>query len=161
MTFDADTLNRLFRYCMALCGERENARDILHDALEKYLRKADKNIQRPEAYIRKIARNSFIDQLRKNKIVIIESLTDPDVLASSEKTLETTIVDKLTLEEAWKKLTYLERETVYLWAIDGMSASEIALQIGQSRNTILSRLHRLRQRVQGKNRAINTEGVKQ
>lgn len=154
MTFDADTLNRLFRYCMALCAERENARDLLHDALEKYLRNTPKEVQNVEAYIRQIARNTFIDQLRQRNIIITENPIDPDVLASSEKALETMIIDKLTLEETWKKLTHLERETIFLWAVDGMSASEIALQIGQSRNTVLSRLHRLRRRVQDSNDAI-------
>lgn len=154
MTFDADTLNRLFRYCMALCGERENARDLLHDALEKYLRNMPKEVQNAEAYIRQIARNTFIDQLRQRNIIVTESPIDPDVLASSEKTLETMMIDKLTLEETWRKLTHLERETIFLWAVDGMSASEIALQIGQSRNTVLSRLHRLRLRIQGSNGAI-------
>ncbi|MFW5432174.1 MAG: RNA polymerase sigma factor [Methylophilaceae bacterium] len=148
MTFDSDILNRLFRYCMALCGERENARDLLHDALEKYLRNNPKDLQKPEAYIRRIVRNTFIDQLRQRNIDIVETPIDTDLLASSEKSLEAMTVDKFTLEEIWKKLTPLEREVIYLWSVDGMSASEIALQIGQSRNTVLSRLHRLRQRIQ-------------
>ena len=158
MTFDTAMLNRLFRYCMALCSERENARDLLHDALEKYLRNTPKEVQNVEAYIRQIARNTFIDQLRQRSILLTENPIDPDVLASSEKTLETMIIDKLTLEEAWKKLTHLERETIFLWAVDGMSASEIALQIGQSRNTVLSRLHRLRQRVQDDDNTVKTGG---
>ncbi len=147
MIFDADTLNRLFRYCTALCGERENARDLLHDAIEKYLRNNTKSIQNVEAYIRQIARNAFIDQLRKNHIEVVEEPIDFDVISTSEKTLETMIVDKLTLEQTWKMLSPLERETIFLWAVDGMSASEIALHIGQSRNTVLSRLYRLRLRL--------------
>lgn len=158
MIFDADTLNRLFRYCIALCGERENARDLLHDALEKYLQNTNKDIQKPEAYIRRIARNNYIDRLKKLNIEIAESLVDFDLLASTEKTVEAITVDKITLERVWRKLTPLERETIYLWAVDGMSASEIALQIGQPRNTILSRIHRLRERIRNDDLALQ-EGV--
>lgn len=160
MTFDSDTLNRLFRYCLSLSGERESARDLLHDAIEKYLRNTQQAIQSPEAYIRQIARNTFIDQLRKNNIDITDAPLEPELIASAEKSLEAMTIDKLTLEAIWKKLTHLEREVIYLWAVDGMSASEIALQIGQSRNTVLSRLHRLRRRIQG-NEVAKQEGAKQ
>lgn len=149
MNFDRATLNALFRYCLALCGERESARDLLHDALEKYLRDAPRDIQEPVAYIRRIARNGFFDQCRRRRIVGFETLDEPDAYASTERDLEAVMVDRLTLEKVWLELTPPEREVVYLWAVDGLSASEIALQIGVPRNTVLSRLYRLRLRMQG------------
>lgn len=149
MNFDRTTLNALFRYCLALCGERESARDLLHDALERYLRNAPNNVQEPEAYIRRIAHNGFIDQMRHRSAAKVEPLDDPDALASTERALEAMMVDKMTLETVWRQLTPPEREVVYLWAVDGLSAAEIALQLGVPRNTVLSRLYRLRLRMQG------------
>lgn len=148
MIFDRTSLNLLFRYCLALCGERENARDLLHDAVEKYLRNPPSDAQKPEAYIRRIAKNHYIDVVRRNQVFQVEAIEDMDILASTERALENMAVDRLTLEKVWQNLTPLEREVVYLWAVDEMSASEIALHIGQPRNTVLSRLHRLRLRMQ-------------
>lgn len=147
MKFDRATLNGLFRYCLALCGDRENARDLLHDALEKYLRNTPGDVQEPEAYIRRIARNGFIDQVRRRGVAMTETLEDPDALAGTERALEAMMVDRLTLETVWRQLTPPEREVVFLWAVDGLSASEIALHLGLTRNTVLSRLHRLRLRM--------------
>ncbi|MDZ4099622.1 MAG: sigma-70 family RNA polymerase sigma factor [Methylophilaceae bacterium] len=147
MKFDRAMLNSLFRYCLALCGERENACDLLHDALEKYLRDAPQDVQEPVAYIRRIARNGFFDQCRRQRIISFETLGEPDAYASTERDLEAAIVDRLTLEKVWLELTSPEREVVYLWAVDGLSASEIALQLGLPRATVLSRLRRLRLRM--------------
>lgn len=146
--FDRKNLNLLFRYCLALCGERENARDLLHDSIEKYLRNPPDVAQKPEAYIKRIARNHFIDRIRREQVVQTEVIEDTDVLASTERALEDMMVDQLTLEKVWQHLTPLEREVIYYWAVEEMSASEIALHTGQSRNTVLSRLHRLRLRMQ-------------
>jgi len=148
MTFDRTTLNGLFRYCLALCGERENAHDLLHDALEKYLRDAPRDVQEPVSYIRRIARNGFFDQYRRQRIIGFETLENPDAHASTERDLEAMMVDRLTLEKAWLELTPPEREVVYLWALDGLSASEIALQLNLPRGTVLSRLRRLRLRME-------------
>lgn len=148
MIFNRSNLNALFRYCLALCGERENAHDLLHDAVEKYLRNPPSDAQSPDAYIRRIAKNHFIDQIRRSQVIEVEAIEDADTLASTERALEHMIVDKLTLEVVWRQLTVPEREVIYLWAVDEMSASEIALHIGQPRNTVLSRLHRLRLRMQ-------------
>lgn len=147
MKFDRAMLNGLFRYCLALCGERENAYDLLHDALEKYLRDAPRDVQEPVAYIRRIARNGFFDQCRRQRIVGFETLDEPDAYASTERDLEAAMVDRLTLEKVWLELTPPEREVVYLWAVDGLSASEIALQLSLPRATVLSRLRRLRLRM--------------
>ena len=51
MTFDRETLDKLFRYCLALTGEREEARDLLHTALENFLRHRPVDLQYPLAYI--------------------------------------------------------------------------------------------------------------
>jgi RNA polymerase sigma-70 factor (ECF subfamily) len=136
--FDRAMLNSLFRYCLALCGDRENAYDLLQDALEKYLREASRDVQEPVAYIRRIVRNGFLDQCRRQRIICFETLDEPDTHASMERDLEAAVVDRLTLEKVWRELTPPEREVVYLWAVDGLSASEIALLLGLPRGTVLS-----------------------
>lgn len=149
MTFDRESLDRLFRYCLALTGQREEAQDLLHNALESYLTKRPTDVQDPAAYIRRIARNRFFDGLRRAGIVRFEALDHPELHAASERDLENMVTDELTVREVWQKLNPAEREIVFLWAVEGLSASEIALQLGQPRGSVLSRLHRMRIRISG------------
>lgn len=148
MNFDRDMLNTLFHYCLALTGEREEARDLLHNALESYLRNQHADIQHPMAYIRRIARNRYYDQLRRLGVVRFESLPDTDIHPANERELEQIMIDQLTARQLWRQLNPAEREVIFLWAVEGLSASEIALQLGQPRGTILSRLRRLRLRLE-------------
>ena len=147
MTFDRDTLDRLYRYCFVLTGQREDAEDLLHSAVESYINHRPKKVDYPVAYIRRIARNRFFDQMRKQKVVLFDFLDEPESYTDLEDDLEKVMVDRLTVERIWKFLGPVEREVVYLWAVEGMSAAEIGQHLDQPRGTVLSRLHRLRQRV--------------
>ena len=89
---------------------------------------------------------TLVDQYRRQRIVSFETLGDPDAYPNTERELEDMMVDRLTLEKVWLELTAPEREVVFLLAVDGLSASEIALRLGQPRATVLSRLRRLRLR---------------
>jgi RNA polymerase sigma factor (sigma-70 family) len=146
VTFDRPTLDRLFRYCLALAGNREDAEDLLHTALERFLRKRPDEVAEPVAYIRRIARNHHFDRLRRVRVVQMEALDNPALHAEVEHDLESVMVDRLRVERVWGLLSPAEREVVYLWAVEGMSAREIAQHLDLPRGTVLSRLHRLRLR---------------
>ena len=45
-----------------------------------------------------------------------------------------------------KMVDIFEREILYYWAIEGMTAQEISRQIDTPRGTVLSRLYRLRKK---------------
>ena len=83
-------------------------------------------------------------------VVQFDRLEDPELYSHLEESLEQIIVDKLTIERVWQSLNSAEREVVYLWAVEEMTASEIALHLDLPRGTVLSRLFRLRKRVAGK-----------
>lgn len=140
-------LDQLFRHCLALTGHREDAQDLLQAGLKRYLANAPAEATHPVGYLRRILRNLHIDQLRRMGVVTFETLPDEDGLGGVEADLEKVVVDAVTLDEAWSELSFLEREALLLWAVEGLSASEIALQLGEPRGTILSRLHRLRVRM--------------
>ncbi|MEX0681564.1 MAG: RNA polymerase sigma factor [Balneolales bacterium] len=147
MTFDREILDRLYRYCFVLTGQREDAEDLLHSALESYIRNRPDKIDYPVAYIRRIARNRYYDQLRKQKVLPFESLEESGSYTNVEQNLENIIIDRLTVEKIWKTLSSVEREVIYLWAVEEMSAAEIGQHLDQPRGTVLSRLYRLRRRV--------------
>jgi len=145
--FDRETLDRLFQYCLALCHDRDGAYDLLHQSLEKFLRADRAHIDSPVAYVRRIARNSFYDQWRRDRKVEFEILPEADELGPIEKTLENSVINDQMLERVWNELSAVERETLYFWAVEGMSAREIALHLEQPRASVLSRLKRTRDRI--------------
>lgn len=149
MHFDPDNLNRLFRYCLSLTRHREDALDLMHSAIEKFLAAPADHVNQPWHYLRRIARNHFYDRQRHSQrfpeySLEQSALTEP----FSERDLESIIIDQQTLTHIWQSLPAADRETLYLWAAEGMTANEIALHLGQPRGTVLARLHRLKRRIQ-------------
>lgn len=147
MKFDRIALNKLFHYCLALCGQRDDAYDLLQDSLEKYLSKNASPVTNPQAFIKRIARNRFFDLQRRKKIIQFDVLESADEIVSDEKDLETLLVDELTLQRVWPLLSSAEREVIFLWAVEDLSAAEIAVQLEIPRATVLSRMRRLRLRL--------------
>ena len=148
MPFTRPELDQLFNYCMVLCVDRDNALDLLQQGLEKYLQQAPGDVLLPMAYLRRMLRNLFIDQQRHNNIIAFESLDEnAHFSANSENDIANLLIDEMELDRILSVLTAAEREVLYLWAVEGMTATEIALSLGQPRGTVLSRLHRLRKRL--------------
>lgn len=147
MRFERSDLDTLYGYCLSLTGHREDAEDLLHAALERFFRKRPVNVKHPLAYVKRIARNQFYDGWRRDQIVEFDTLEAEGPHHDVEQDLETTMVDRMTVEHVWHSLNPAEREVVFLWAVEGMSASEISVHLGQPRGTVLSRLHRMRKRV--------------
>ena len=148
---DRETLDRLFQYCMVLCQDRDHAYDLVQSTVERYLDRAPPGVEQPPAYLRGIARNLFYDQQRRARVVSFEPFTPSDEQPNPERSLEAIVIDSQLLEQAWSRLTAPERETLYFWAVEGMTASEIGLHLGQPRGSVLSRLSRLRGRLQSLN----------
>ena len=140
-------MNNLYRYGYVLCGNQDDAYDLLQYALEKYLHKPDRhNDISCLAYVRTAMRNRFIDEYRKSTRFPEEEYDDGLLVAIDESALEDVVVAQLDLEIIWKKLNTVEREVLYYWAIEGMTAQEIAEQVDVPRGTVLSRLYRIRKK---------------
>jgi len=146
--FDRTSLNHIFHYCLALCGQRDDALDLAQDAIEKYVNKGQQGVANPQAFIKRIARNRFFDLQRRKKIIQFDVLEDVAEAVADEQDMEALLVDELTLRRVWLLLSAAEREVIFLWAVDGLSAAEIALALDIPRATVLSRLRRLRLRIE-------------
>lgn len=145
--FNRVEMNNLYRYGYALCGNQDDAYDLLQYAFEKYLHKpAGYNDVSDLAYVRTTMRNRFIDEYRKSTRFPEEEYDDSSLVAIDETSLEDVVVAQLDLEIIWKELNTVEREVLYYWAIEGMTAQEIAEQVDVPRGTVLSRLHRIRKK---------------
>lgn len=150
MNFDRDQLDELYRYALALTCQRQDAEDLLHACLAEYLDRPRGHVDAPSAYLRKMLRSRFHDGLRRQQRILYESIDDAVLPIDPQPALESVVVDAATLARIWRELSPAEREVMYLWAVDGLSATEIALQLGQPRGSVLSRMHRVRQRLQGR-----------
>jgi len=145
--FNRFELNKLYRYGYALCTNQDDAYDLLQYALEKYLLKSSGfGHANALAYVRTTMRNRFIDEYRKSTRFPEDEYDDGSLVAIDESSLEDVVIAQLDFEIIWKELNTVEREVLYYWAIEGMSAQEIANQIDTPRGTVLSRLYRIRKR---------------
>lgn len=150
MNFERDQLDQLYRFALALTGQRQDAEDLLHACLAEFLERSRNHVDAPLPYLRQMLRSRFYDGLRRRHKVQYEPIYDAVLPIDPQPALEAAVVDALTLSQVWQDLTAAEREVMYLWAVDGLSANEIALQLGQPRGSVLSRMHRVRKRLQEK-----------
>ena len=145
---DRDLLNRLYRYSYVLTGDESAAYDLLQDAVERFLRCPPAAVDSQEAYLRRILRNRFIDLRRRAQRLAEEPLEAATEGAIADlRSLESVVIAEKDLEDLWPRLSPLEREILYLWALEDCSAGEIALRVGRPRSTVLSQIHRLRKRM--------------
>lgn len=146
--FDRDALNRAYRYCCSLCNDPTAAADLLQDGLERYLR-SEVHPDNPDAMLRRILHNRFIDTLRtrRQEDPIDSGNLDAQLLVMGLNSLEDQVIAQDELDRLWHSLQPAERELLHLWAVDGYTAHEIAELQGCPRGTVLARIFRLRQRL--------------
>lgn len=156
-------LNDLYRYAMALCRQRDNAYDLLQSALEKYLvavKSRETVIENPLAYLRTLIRNGYIDRYRYDQRWDSEPFAEGAVYAISPVDPAQICIDQQTLESIWADLSALDRDILYHWAVLGHSTDETCALLAMPRGTLLSRIHRLRNKLQGDRQMQNLEGVR-
>ncbi|QLE83792.1 RNA polymerase sigma factor [Shewanella sp. Scap07] len=144
--FDASLLNSLYRYCFCLTLDKSRAEDLLQTVLEKWLRRADSGNYQP-SYVRKMIRNQYIDDCRHQQCVAFDSIEQHAPVLLDEHNLEQLTIAQDLIEKVIVQLSISEREVLYLWAVVGFTANEIATELAQPRGTILSRLHRIKSKV--------------
>ena len=146
---DQSALQRLFRYGFSLTHDEDVAYDLLQDALEISLRKAPVNAAAAMPYVQSIMRNWFIDQYRRDHRHPTVSFDDNDKqpVNIDPRVLEDLVIAEIETEAIMAILEPLERELLFFWAVEGYTAEEIARRTDCPRGTVLSRIHRLRQKI--------------
>lgn len=154
--FSQGQLDRFYRYGLALCHDSDIAYDLLYDCLAKYLEQPPLNVPSASNYLMRMIRNRYIDLHRKQKIRLIKNEE-----LQSERQNEPTLEDLYLLENSVAKLmevlTSQERELLYLWAVEEYTVEEISQFQSQPRGTLLSRLHRLKKKLQNCAHELNIE----
>lgn len=144
-----DVLERGMAYAFSLAHDRTTAEDLLQEACLSVL-KAGGDWTR--GYLFAAIRTRFLDRCRRERLVTIEPVEDPGELGVSDvpEALgdgELFEVESEELLEALGELRPAQREALYLAAIEGYTAREIAELTDRPRGTVLSLLHRARGRL--------------
>lgn len=151
-------LNKLYQYCFTLTGNGNDAYDLLQCSIEKYLSKKPLGKHNELSYLRKIIKNQFIDDRRKQQNRVHEAFDEVITYVDMDTlSLEQVVASQHQIEGIWQSLKPDEREMLYLWAVEGYSTSELANSLNIPRGTLLSRIHRLRTRLE----TLNDDGIKQ
>lgn len=144
-----DLLHQGYRYALSLCHNTALAEDIVQDACMKVV-KAQKGWNK--SYFFTIIRNRFTDLYRRSKRVDVYSMDrqkgeiGPSDLAQMQDA-ETDLANAEVLDNVLGKIKHDQREALYLSVVEGYTAQEISQLTQTPRNTILSRIHRARQKL--------------
>ena len=138
-----ELLRRGYRYAVSLTHDSARAEDLLQDSWVAVLRAGG---AQTIAYMFSSIRSRFINQCRRDQLVPMMQLDE----AMNQGLLDATasMTDGLisagdeSVEQALSRLRPVEREALYLAAVEGYTAQEIADLTQQGRGTVLSLIHR-------------------
>lgn len=133
-----------FQYAYALTHHRQDAEDLVQTAwLKLYQRHGE--VERKALFFTTI-RNLYIDQYRRRQRIRFTTLNSEQAhlpARNGSAAQDTGII----MEQLLAKLRDAEREALFLHVVEGYSASEIAALTDRPRGSILSLIHRGRQKL--------------
>jgi len=133
-----------YRYAFSLTHSREEAEDLVQEAWFKL------NRQKRTAFNKSLflltIRHQFIDQYRRGKLIVFEAMENEPVTKENKFSY----YENCNYEQLESSLAILrteEREALFLNAVEGYSAREIANMTERPRNTVLSLIYRSKQKL--------------
>jgi len=139
-----ELLHSGFRYAISLTHDVTKAEDVLQDAWLAVL-KANGPHQRQ--YLFSAIRTRFLNMYKREHLVIIEDLDAAKLLQVQEVSEYFDILDFHHLNKALFSLRSVEREALFLMAVEGYTAQEVADFTKQARGTVLSHVYRAKLKV--------------
>jgi RNA polymerase sigma-70 factor (ECF subfamily) len=144
---------RLYRYLVHLTGSQETAEDLFQETWIRVLEKGHlyNGKSRFEAWLFAIARNLFIDLVRRRAPVSLDQLIDPESSDPVEIPLSETVLpaerlirdeEKQQMASALGRLPAAYREVLVLRFQEDLALDEIASIVAAPLSTVKSRLYR-------------------
>lgn len=133
-----------YRYALSLSHHHHDAEDLVQQAWMQCASRYGKPDKRSLLYT--TIRNLFYDRCRRGKIVSFEPIPE-DTEFPDPSNLENSVGNSRDLDVLLTTLRAEEREALFLNAVEGRTAKEIAEMTGSSRNSILSLIHRARKKL--------------
>ena len=141
-----ELLQRGFRFALSLAHDRTAAEDLLQEACLGLVRAGG---PWHVGYLFAAIRNRFIDQGRRaqTRVAPQEGNGQIDRLTAGGADHTTRLAAEEEMDAALGHLRSEEREALYLAAVEGYTAGEIAKLTGRPRGSVLSLLHRAKARL--------------
>lgn len=141
---------RIYAICVRYMGQTDEAKDMLQETMVKFYQKSSEFRFEGslEGWLKRIAVNTCLDQIKKNKAKYAGSIEEAfglegDVNASQPLETKDLLKLVLTLPDGYR--------TVFnLYAIEGFTHAEIGEMMGISENTSKSQLFKARKWLQSK-----------
>lgn len=144
----AACIPNLRRYALGLTGNREAADDLVQDTMERawtrialWQRRGDLR-----AWLFSILHNLFVDRVRAQRKLRVESIGDEDATVPVRAT-QADMLEVRDLDRALLLLPLEQREVLLLVAVEQMSYEQVARTLGIPAGTVMSRLSRGRERL--------------
>jgi RNA polymerase sigma-70 factor (ECF subfamily) len=140
---------KLHRYCARMTGSVIEGEDVVQEALVKAIQAFPETgtIERPEAWLFRIAHNAALDFLRRRaRQDATRSDEDPDMIVDRVTTAEDRQIAAASLR-TFMRLPVAQRSSVILMDVLGYSLQEIGTVMDSSIPTIKAALHRGRTRL--------------
>jgi RNA polymerase sigma-70 factor (ECF subfamily) len=147
----ADHLDRLYRAAWALCGNREDAEDLVQETYAKVLSKRRVIGSDDDAlpYLLTVLRNTFVSSLRtrarRPQTAPLEDAEQRLAAPASRSPVE--VVAAREVYAAIAALPQDQRDVIAAVDVAGLSYAEAAESLGVPVGTVMSRLYRGRGRV--------------
>jgi RNA polymerase sigma-70 factor, ECF subfamily len=147
---DLDGLRCLYRchalevyvYVRRIVPNHHDAEDVTQQVFLKLttqLWKHDAQHPRSSAWMLRVARNTAIDHLRRDRLVLLAEPLEPELAADSADPDRGT-----SLREAFDRLPKAQREVLLLRAVAGLTPSEAAELLGKTQGAVNISYHRAR-----------------
>lgn len=133
-------------YALSLANDRDSAQDLVQECVLRALttRRVPNDEPAYRAWLFRILRNAFIDQMRRSSREADGRLKEPDIDSSVVWNYDEQLISALTVKTGLSRLTTPHREIIALVDLAGFSYSEAAALLGVPQGTVMSRLARAR-----------------
>jgi RNA polymerase sigma-70 factor (ECF subfamily) len=143
-------LDQLYRYAVAITGDRNEAEDLVQDVLEALLRRPReiRDHDNERAYLLSMLRHRYVDALRKKRRRPQPELQRPaDEQEARVGERPDSRAEQRDVLDAVARLSLHHREALVAVDVAGLSYGETAAFLGLPIGTVMSRLHRARANV--------------
>lgn len=155
----------LRRYARVLTGSPDEADDLVRDCLARAWSRV--HLWQEGSDLRKwlfaIMHNQYVNSVRRSARTP-PTVTFDDVEPSlAQRDQSTDVLHVRDLKVAFEKLPADQRQVLALVSLEGMSYQEVALMLDVPLGTVMSRLHRARQKLRkvlGMSNAVSLRAVK-
>jgi RNA polymerase sigma-70 factor (ECF subfamily) len=139
-------LPRLRRFARSLTGNRQDGDDLMQNTVERALQRGWPNGVEPLAWLFKVCKNLWIDELRSRAVRVKAAQTrelDEEPTVSGEDVVHAELGLR-AVERALEALAPEQRAVLTLVAVEGLSYREAAEVLDTPIGTVMSRLARAR-----------------